>query len=290
MLITQLKTKIKPLKEGKVRALYDLGDKLLLVATDRISAFDQVFNEGIPYKGQVLTGISRYWFERTADRLPNHLLSAERDDFPPEFQELAGRAMLVKKTKVVPVECIVRGYIEGSGWKDYRKTGAICGCRLPENLRQGDKLPEPIFTPSTKAEQGHDENISLEKMYDLIGRELGEKIKEKSLAMYRLAAPEALDKGLIIADTKFEFGLDANGSLLLIDEVLTPDSSRFWDVKLYQPGRSQQSFDKQFLRDYLETLKWNKEPPTPALPADIVRKTSEKYLEAHSRLTGRKLA
>jgi phosphoribosylaminoimidazole-succinocarboxamide synthase len=289
--LTQLNLKIQPLKQGKVRALYDLGDKLLLVATDRLSAFDHVFAAGIPYKGQVLTGISRYWFERTAARIKNHFLSTELKDFPPEFQqkELAGRAMLVRKTKVVPIECIVRGYLEGSGWKDYQKTGTICGYKLPENLRQGDKLPEPLFTPSTKADAGHDENISAAKMHDLIGRDLGEQLKQKSLELYTLAAQDALAKGLIIADTKFEFGQDAQGKLILIDEVLTPDSSRFWDVKLYQPGKSQQSFDKQFVRDYLESLNWNKEPPAPPLPPDIVQKTSEKYREAYERITGQKL-
>ncbi|MDR1997746.1 MAG: phosphoribosylaminoimidazolesuccinocarboxamide synthase [Candidatus Margulisbacteria bacterium] len=289
--VTQLTARIQPFKQGKVRALYDLGDRLLLAATDRLSAFDHIFAEGIPHKGRVLTGISRFWFEKTAGQIPNHLLSADIQDFPPEFQtgEFAGRALLVKKTEVVPIECIVRGYIEGSGWKDYQKTGTICGHKLPEKLRQGDRLPEPLFTPSTKAEQGHDENISVARMSDLIGRELGAKIQGKSLELYTLAAAEALNKGLIIADTKFEFGLTAAGELLLIDEVLTPDSSRFWDVKLYRPGCSQQSFDKQFVRDYLESIHWNKEPPVPALPAAIVRKTSAKYLEAYQRLTGRKL-
>ncbi|GBR74749.1 phosphoribosylaminoimidazolesuccinocarboxamide synthase [Candidatus Termititenax aidoneus] len=289
--LTQFNLAVQPIKQGKVRALYDLGDKLLLAATDRLSAFDQIFAEGIPYKGQVLTGISRYWFERTAARIKNHFLSAELKDFPPEFQqkELSGRAMLVRKTKVVPIECIVRGYLEGSGWKDYQKTGALCGQQLPKNLRQGDRLPEPLFTPSTKADVGHDENISAAQMNSLIGQDLGEQIKQKSLELYALAAQDALAKGLIIADTKFEFGQDERGELILIDEVLTPDSSRFWDIKLYQPGQSQQSFDKQFVRDYLESIHWNKEPPVPALPPDLVQKTSEKYREAYERITGQKL-
>ena len=289
--ITQIKIAVEPIKQGKVRALYDLGDKLLLVATDRLSAFDQVFAEGIPHKGQVLTGISKFWFERTAAQVPNHFISMDAKDFPAEFQhkELTSRAMLVKKTKVVPIECIVRGYIEGSGWKEYQKTGMICSCQLPEKLRQGDCLPEPLFTPSTKASKGHDENISIEKMYDIVGREIGEALKQKSLELYNLAADYALAQGVIIADTKFEFGLTENGEMLLIDEVLTPDSSRFWDIKTYQPGQAQQSFDKQFVRNYLESINWNKEPPIPSLPLDIVRKTSEKYLEAYYRLTGQKL-
>ncbi|GBR76352.1 phosphoribosylaminoimidazolesuccinocarboxamide synthase [Candidatus Termititenax persephonae] len=289
--LTRIDLGVAPIKQGKVRSLYEANGRLLLVATDRLSAFDHVFAEGIPYKGQVLTGISRYWFEQTAAQIPNHLLSVELPDFPPEFQrqELAGRAMLVQKTKALPVECIVRGYLDGSGWKDYQKTGAICGQRLPEKLRQGDRLPEPLFTPSTKAEAGHDENISEARMFGLLGRELGEAVKQKSLDLYRLAARDALGKGIIIADTKFEFGLADDGRLLLIDEALTPDSSRFWDIKFYQPGQSQQSFDKQFVRDYLERSGWNKEPPVPALPAEIVQKTSAKYLEAYRRLTGRKV-
>jgi phosphoribosylaminoimidazole-succinocarboxamide synthase len=290
--LTKFNLGIQPIKEGKVRALYDLGDKLLLAATDRLSAFDHIFAEGIPDKGRVLTGISRYWFTKTAAQIKNHFISTELKDFPPEFQqkELSGRAMLVRKTQVVPIECIVRGYLEGSGWKDYQKTGAICGHKLPENLRQGDRLPEPLFTPSTKADAGHDENISVEKMYDLIGREFGEQLKQKSLELYKLAAPDTLAKGIIIADTKFEFGQDTQGELILIDEVLTPDSSRFWDIKTYQPGRSQQSFDKQFVRDYLESIQWNKEPPAPPLPPDIVQKTSEKYREAYAKITGEQLA
>lgn len=284
---------IKPIKQGKVRSLYDLGDKLLLVASDRISAFDHVFAEGIPHKGAVLTGISKYWFDFTKKEIANHVVSMDVKDFPAELQKhadiLAGRSMLVKKTKVIPIECIVRGYLEGSGWKDYQKTQTVCGHKLPAGLKQCDKLPEVLFTPSTKADEGHDENISIAKMYEIIGREQGEIIMKKSIQVYSLAAQEALKKGVIIADTKFEFGVDEQGQVLLIDEVLTPDSSRFWDVALYAPGRSQQSFDKQFVRDYLESIKWNKEPPLPKLPADIVQKTSEKYLDAYFRITGKPL-
>jgi phosphoribosylaminoimidazole-succinocarboxamide synthase len=284
---------IKPIKQGKVRSLYDLGDKLLLVASDRISAFDHVFAEGIPYKGAVLTGISKYWFDFTKNEIANHVISMDVKDFPAELQQhadiLAGRSMLVKKTKVIPIECIVRGYLEGSGWKDYQKTQTVCGHKLPAGLKQCARLPEVLFTPSTKADEGHDENISIAQMYDIIGREQGDIIMQKSIQVYTLAAQEALKKGVIIADTKFEFGVDANGQVLLIDEVLTPDSSRFWDVGLYEPGRSQQSFDKQFVRDYLESIKWNKEPPIPQLPAEIVQSTSEKYQDAYFRITGQKL-
>ncbi len=298
MVTTTMVTKIdipglKPIKQGKVRSLYDLGENLLLVASDRISAFDHVFAEGIPYKGAVLTGISKYWFDFTKNEIANHVVSMEVKDFPVELQAhadiLAGRAMLVKKTKVIPIECIVRGYLEGSGWKDYQKTQTVCGHKLPAGLKQCARLPEVLFTPSTKADEGHDENISIEQMYNIIGREQGEIIMQKSIQVYTLAAQEALKKGVIIADTKFEFGVDAKGQVLLIDEVLTPDSSRFWDVALYSPGRSQQSFDKQFVRDYLEALAWNKEPPIPHLPADIVQKTSAKYQEAYFRVTGKPL-
>jgi phosphoribosylaminoimidazole-succinocarboxamide synthase len=281
---------LKPIKEGKVRSLYNIDKYLLLVASDRISAFDHIFREGIPSKGAVLTGISLHWFELTESIIANHLITAEVNEFPPSLKPYAdilrGRSMLVRKTKVIPIECIVRGYIEGSGWKDYQKTGAICGHRLPTGLKQGDRLPEVLFTPSTKAEEGHDLNISVAQMNDLIGKELGSIIQEKAIAVYTKAAKYALEKGIIIADTKFEFGIDEKGEVILIDEVLTPDSSRFWDIKLYKPGQSQQSFGKQFVRDYLESINWNKEPPIPTLPAEIVRKTSEKYLEAYQRITG----
>ena len=293
-LVTQINIPgMQPIKQGKVRSLYDLGEYLLLVASDRISAFDHVFAEGIPYKGAVLTGISKYWFDFTKAAIANHVVSMDITDFPVELQQyadiLAGRSMLVKKTKVIPIECIVRGYLEGSGWKDYQKTQSVCGHKLPAGLKQCDRLPEVLFTPSTKADEGHDENISIAQMYDIIGCEQGDIIMQKSIQVYTMAAAEALKKGVIIADTKFEFGVDAQGNVLLIDEVLTPDSSRFWDVGLYNPGRSQQSFDKQFVRDYLESIAWDKEPPIPQLPAEIVKKTSEKYLEAYARVTESKL-
>lgn len=292
--ITQLDLgNIKPLKQGKVRALYDLGDKLLLVATDRISAFDHIFAEGIPHKGEVLTSISKFWFELTKDIIANHVISMDPADYPAEFQPykniLRGRSMLVKKTKVVPIECIVRGYIEGSGWKEYQKSQTICGHKLPAGLKQCDKLPEILFTPSTKAEEGHDINISIEEMNKIVGSEIGNKLKESAIAVYKKCADYALTKGMILADTKFEFGIDQNGQMLLIDEVLTPDSSRFWPADQYEPGHSQPSFDKQYVREYLESINWNKEPPIPHLPAEIVKKTSEKYLEAYKRLTGKDL-
>ncbi len=293
-----IQTKIKlegltPIKEGKVRSLYDLGDKLLLVATDRISAFDHIFNEGIPYKGEVLTTISSFWFNLTKDIIPNHVISTNVEEYPAELQPYAailkGRSMLVKKTNVLPIECIVRGYIEGSGWKDYQKTGTICGHQLPSGLKQCDKLPEILFTPSTKAEEGHDINISVSEMKKIVGEEQGKALEQASIAVYKKCAEYALSRGLILADTKFEFGIAENGQMLLIDEVLTPDSSRFWDAAQYEPGRSQASFDKQFVREYLESLGWNKEPPIPTLPAEIVNKTSEKYLEAYYKITGKKL-
>jgi phosphoribosylaminoimidazole-succinocarboxamide synthase len=292
--ITQLELgNIKPLKQGKVRALYDLGDKLLLVATDRISAFDHIFAEGIPHKGQVLTSISKFWFELTKDIIANHVISMDPSDYPAEFHPykniLQGRSMLVKKTKVVPIECIVRGYLEGSGWKEYQKTQTICGHKLPAGLKQCDKLPEILFTPSTKAEEGHDINISIAEMNKLVGEKIGNKLKEASIAVYKKCADYALSKGLILADTKFEFGLDENGNMFLVDEVLTPDSSRFWPADQYEPGHAQPSFDKQYVREYLESINWNKEPPIPHLPAEVVKKTSEKYLEAYKRLTGKDL-
>ena len=275
---------------GKVRDIYELGDRLLIVATDRLSAFDVVLPTPIPDKGRVLTQLSLFWFEKLAGIVPNHVISAK--DFPRELapyeSALEGRAMLVRRTEPVPIECVVRGYISGSAWKDYQKTGAICGIPLPAGLRESDRLPEPIFTPSTKATTGHDENISFEETVSRIGRPLAERLRDTSLAIYRRAAEHAAARGIIIADTKFEFGLD-NGKLILIDEVLTPDSSRFWLADQYQPGRGQPSFDKQFVRDYLETLNWNKTPPGPGLPPDVVAKTSATYLEAYERLTGKKL-
>jgi phosphoribosylaminoimidazole-succinocarboxamide synthase len=275
---------------GKVRDIYDLGEHLLIVTSDRISAFDVVMDEGIPHKGRVLTQISTFWFEKMADVIPNHIVATDVDDFPAAThkyrEQLQGRSMLVKKAAPLPVECIVRGYLSGSGWKDYKSTGSICGIPLPGALVESDRLPDPIFTPSTKAELGeHDENISFDKAIALCGRETAEQMKEATLAIYARARDYAGTRGIIIADTKFEFGI-YEGKLIWIDEALTPDSSRFWPMDLYRPGGPQPSFDKQFLRDYLETLDWGKTAPPPALPSEIVQKTSEKYIEALTRLTG----
>ncbi|BEH09915.1 phosphoribosylaminoimidazolesuccinocarboxamide synthase [Geobacter sulfurreducens subsp. ethanolicus] len=289
-----LKTDFPDLKlagRGKVRDIYDLGDALLIVTTDRISAFDVIMNEAIPDKGYVLTQISTFWFRQMEDIIPNHIISTDVKDFPTECQkyaaQLEGRSMLVKKAKPLPVECIVRGYISGSGWKDYKATGAICGITLPAGLVESDKLEEPIFTPSTKAELGeHDENISFDRCVELIGRELAEKIRDVTIAIYKRARDIADTKGIIIADTKFEYGI-YNGELIIIDECMTPDSSRFWPKDSYKPGGAQPSFDKQFLRDYLETLDWGKTAPAPPLPEEIIRKTGEKYMEALVRLTGK---
>jgi len=274
---------------GKVRDIYDLGEHLLIVTSDRISAFDVIMDEGIPQKGYVLTQISRFWFEQMADLIPNHLISTEVDDFPAithQYREqLEGRSMLTKKAQPLPVECIVRGYLSGSGWKEYQKLGSVCSIPLPEGLVQSDKLPETLFTPSTKAELGeHDENISFEETVKLCGRDISEQVRDISIKIYERAREFADTKGLIIADTKFEFGM-LNDQLIWIDEALTPDSSRFWPKDTYQPGQAQPSFDKQFLRDYLETLDWGKQAPAPKLPEEIVRKTGEKYLEALKRLT-----
>ncbi len=280
-----------PRHQGKVRDIYDLGDRLLLVATDRISAFDVVMAEPIPDKGRILTRLSAFWFRHLADVVPNHLLSLKVEDFPPACQPhremLQDRTMLVKKTRPLPVECIVRGDLSGSGWAEYQATGSIGGIVLPPGLVESARLPQPIFTPSTKAELGeHDENISFEAMAAKVGADLAAKVREVSLTLYLRAQAWAEPRGIILADTKFEFGLVA-GELLLIDEVLTPDSSRFWPRDGYQPGRSQPSYDKQFARDYLESIAWNKQPPPPPLPPEVVQKTSEKYREAYQRLTGR---
>ncbi|MEE9213549.1 MAG: phosphoribosylaminoimidazolesuccinocarboxamide synthase [Thermodesulfobacteriota bacterium] len=278
-------------KRGKVRDIYDLGDKLLLVVTDRISAFDVILPNGIPNKGMVLNQISKFWFRQTMDLIPNHFLSSDVNDYPELFHKysdvLNGRSMLVKKTKPLPVECIVRGYISGSGWKDYKNSQSVCGINLPDGLVESSKLDKPIFTPSTKAEEGeHDENITFEKTVELIGKELAEKVKNISISLYSKARDIADDKGIIIADTKFEFGIDnTNGELILIDEALTPDSSRFWPKDQYKPGGSQPSFDKQFVRDYLSSIDWDKTPPGPELPEEVVKKTSEKYMEALNRIT-----
>ncbi|HUX07532.1 MAG TPA: phosphoribosylaminoimidazolesuccinocarboxamide synthase [Acidobacteriota bacterium] len=279
-------------KSGKVREVFDLGDKLLFVASDRISAFDVVLPQGIPDKGAVLTQISAFWFNRMKDIVPNHLISAKASDFPdilqPHAKLLAGRSMLVRKTRVFPVECVVRGYLAGSGWKDYHGNGKVCGIDLPGGLRESDILEEPIFTPATKAESGHDMNISYEEMERIVGAEWARRMRGTSIEIYRRAREYAAARGIIIADTKFEFG-KFEGELMLIDEILTPDSSRFWPADSYEPGRGQPSYDKQFVRDYLETLDWDKTPPPPDLPDDVVSKTREKYLEAYKLLTGEDL-
>jgi phosphoribosylaminoimidazole-succinocarboxamide synthase len=283
---------IKKLKSGKVREVFDLGDSYLLVATDRISAFDCVMPNGIPRKGEVLTQISHFWFDRTAALVPNHRLAATQDPLPavlaPHAAALAGRSMIVKKAKPLSIECVVRGYLAGSGWKEYRANRTVCGIALPEGLEESSELPEPVFTPATKAETGHDENIPFEEAARLVGQETADRVRSLSLTIYSEARRYAAERGIIIADTKFEFGY-VDGELILIDEVLTPDSSRFWPADQYQPGRGQPSFDKQFVRDYLETLDWDKCPPAPALPPEIVAKTQAKYLDAYERLTGRPL-
>jgi len=279
-----------PRHQGKVRDIYDLGDQLLLVATDRISAFDVVMNEPIPDKGRILTGLSAFWFRHLADLTPNHVLSTNPEEFPaacaPYRDVLRGRTMLVRKCRPLPVECIVRGYLSGSGWAEYQQTGAIGGLSLPAGLVESDRLPGPVFTPSTKAELGtHDENISFERLAAGVGPELAAQVRDLSLALYRRAQEWAEPRSIIIADTKFEFGL-ADGKLLLIDEVLTPDSSRFWPKEDYRPGGPQKSYDKQYLRDYLESLGWNKQPPPPPLPSEVIANTRSRYLQALKVLTG----
>jgi phosphoribosylaminoimidazole-succinocarboxamide synthase len=280
---------VKKLRSGKVREIFDLGDRLLLVASDRISAFDVIMPNGIPRKGEVLTQISHFWFAKFAALVPNHLLAGADDPLPKNLQpfadKLARRSMIVKKAKPLAIECIVRGYLSGSGWKEYKKSQTVCGIKLPAGLTESAELPEPIFTPSTKAEAGHDENISFEEACKIVGTELATQARDLSLKIYKAGRDYARQRGIIIADTKFEFGLD-NGNLILIDEVLTPDSSRFWPADQYQPGKGQPSFDKQFVRDYLETLDWDKTPPGPMLPPEVVSKTTAKYLEAYERLTG----
>ena len=277
------------IKRGKVRDIYDLGDYLLMVATDRISAFDVVMPNPIPDKGKILTQISLFWFEIMKPVLPNHVITANVDDYPeicrPYAEVLRDRSMLVKKAKPLPIECIVRGYISGSGWKDYQTSGGVCGIKLPGGLKESDKLPEPVFTPSTKADSGlHDINIDFEKTVEKIGKPLAEKVRKVSLEIYNKGADLAYKKGIIIADTKFEFGL-LNDDLILIDEVLTPDSSRFWPQPSYQPGGAQKSFDKQYLRDYLISINWNKKPPAPSLPQYVITNTRNKYQEAYHQLT-----
>jgi phosphoribosylaminoimidazole-succinocarboxamide synthase len=283
------------LRSGKVRDLFAVSDdRLLLVASDRLSAFDVVLPSEIPDKGRVLTGLSRFWFAQTDHIVPNHLVGAAPEDLPAGFLpgddaavELRGRMMLCRRVEVLPIEVIVRGYLAGSGWKDYQRTGAVCGIALPGGLRESDRLPEPLFTPSTKAEEGHDENISVEQAAAIVGDELAMRVRDIAVALYRHGSSIAEPAGIILADTKFEFGVDpATGELLLIDEVLTPDSSRFWDAATYEPGRSQASFDKQFVRDWLEQQPWDKTPPGPALPEDIVSGTRQRYVEAFERIAG----
>ena len=278
---------------GKVRDVYVLDrERLLFVATDRISAFDYVLATGIPHKGRVLTQISLFWFELLRDLVPNHLITADIEQYPASLQkyadQLRGRSMIVHRAEMFPVECVVRGYISGSAWKEYKTTGQVCGIDLPKGLRESDQLPEPVFTPATKATTGHDENVSFSEMARLVGPEVSRQLRDLSVAIYVRAAEYARQKGIIIADTKFEFGRTAQG-ITLADEVLTPDSSRFWPADKYAPGGSQESFDKQYVRDYLEEIRWNKQPPAPALPVEVARRTSEKYVEAYHLLTGREL-
>jgi phosphoribosylaminoimidazole-succinocarboxamide synthase len=278
---------------GKVRDVYSLDNNhLLFVATDRISAFDYVLATGIPQKGRVLTQMSVFWFEFLRDLVPNHMVTTDTDRYPVALRkyadQLRGRSMLVNRAEMFPVECVVRGYISGSAWKEYKASGAVCGIQLPQGLKESDQLPEPIFTPATKATSGHDENISLEQMAKIIGADLSTQLRDVSLAIYKTASDYARQRGVIIADTKFEFGRTPAG-ITLADEVLTPDSSRFWPADKYQPGKAQESFDKQYVRDYLEEIRWNKQPPAPVLPAEVARKTSEKYLEAYRQITGRDL-
>ena len=294
--ITETNLPLPDFAKGKARDMYDLGDRLLMVATDRISAFDSVMPNGIPDKGRVLTALSSFWFARTTEIVPNHVISVDPTDLPESLHaqsavmdQIAGRFMIVKKAKRLDFECVVRGYLAGSGWVDYQQTGAVCGVALPKGLRQADALPAPIFTPATKAETGHDENVSLTYMQDAIGGELGQTIADTSVAIYRAAASYALDHGIIIADTKMEFGL-LDGQLILIDELITPDSSRFWAVGDYAPGGSPPSFDKQYLRDWLESVGWNKQPPAPTLPPDVIAGTASRYREAYTWLTGEPLA
>jgi len=279
-----------PKRQGKVRDVYDLGPALLIVATDRISAFDCVMPNGIPGKGKILTALSLFWFRRFEREIEHHLIATEVKDYPPELRALAdqleGRSMLVKKTRVIPIECVARGYLAGSGWKEYQKSQTVCGIRLPAGLKQCDKLPVPIFTPATKEESGHDINISYSETVARIGVGLADALREKTLRIYSKAAEYAQTRGVIIADTKFEFGQMPDGQVILIDEILTPDSSRFWPGDKYQAGHDQESFDKQFVRNYLESLTWDKTPPAPALPAEVVRGTKQRYVEAFEKITG----
>jgi phosphoribosylaminoimidazole-succinocarboxamide synthase len=284
---------LAPHRQGKVRDIYDVGDALLMVATDRISAFDYVLGSGIPDKGKVLTQLSSFWFDYTRNIIPNHVIEIDVSRFPADLRRhgdiLAGRSMLVRKTNPIPIECVARGYLSGSGWKDYLATGAVCGVQLPSALRESDRLPQPIFTPATKATSGHDINITETDAAGIIGDALLQRLKSLTMALYAAGAAHAERCGILLADTKFEFGLLPDGEVLLIDEVMTPDSSRYWPKDQYLPGRAQPSFDKQFVRDYLEQINWNKQPPVPSLPDEVVAKTREKYVEAFRRLAGREL-
>ena len=285
--ITRTELNLKPFSRGKVRDTYELAEgRLLMVASDRLSAFDVVFPEGIEKKGQVLTQMSLFWFEKLKGVVDNHLISTSVPDGLPSYLE--GRCMTVKKVKIIPLECVVRGYMAGSGWKDYQKSGAICGIHLPAGLKNASKLPQPIFTPSTKAEKGHDENIGEDAGTALVGKETYNAVRDLSLRIYSAAADYARTRGIILADTKFEFGVNPDGKIILADEVLTPDSSRYWPASSYKEGISPPSYDKQFVRDYLETTDWDKRPPAPHLPSDVMKKTTEKYLECYERLTGKK--
>jgi phosphoribosylaminoimidazole-succinocarboxamide synthase len=280
----------EPDRRGKVRDLFDAGSALVIVATDRISAFDYVLGSGIPDKGKVLTQLSAFWFARTAGIVKNHVLSTDPRTFPAPFAAhvdlLAGRAMLVRKTTPFPIECVARGYLSGSGWKDYQQSGVVCGVRLPEGLRESDRLPHPIFTPATKASSGHDVNITAAEAAGLVGTDTLNELQRLTLALYEAGAAYAASRGILLADTKFEFGTAVDGAILLIDEAMTPDSSRYWPTDTYRPGGPQTSFDKQFVRDYLEEIRWNKQPPVPTLPDEVVARTRDKYLEAYKRLTG----
>jgi phosphoribosylaminoimidazole-succinocarboxamide synthase len=285
---------LKLVNRGKVRDIYDFGEALLIVATDRLSAYDVIMGQGIPFKGAVLTQISDYWFDQMADVVPNHLISTIVYDFPssckPYWAELESRAMYVKKTKPLAIECVVRGYLSGSGWKEYKATQSVCGIKLPAGLVESDRLPQPIFTPATKEEVGkHDENIDFDRAAGIVGKEIAEQVRDISIKIYKRATAIAEQKGIIIADTKMEFGLNDDGQLILIDELLTPDSSRFWPKDKYKPGRGQESFDKQYVRDYLDSINFNRKPPAPKLPEDVIFKTSALYLEALKRLSGKML-
>jgi phosphoribosylaminoimidazole-succinocarboxamide synthase len=292
-IVLETDLQLKVFRKGKVRDIYDLDDLLLMVTTDRISAFDYILPTGIPLKGKVLTGLSVHWFAHTRDLMDNHLITADVAKFPDELKKysgiLKGRSMLVRKTERIDIECVVRGYISGSAWKEYKEKGTVCGMKMPRGMKESDRFPDPIFTPAMKSDTGHDVNISVDEMAAQVGKDLTEELEEKSLRIYEKAAKKALGGNIIIADTKFEFGR-IDGKTIIIDELLTPDSSRFWPLDEYAPGKAQNSFDKQFIRDWLEGIKWNKSPPAPPLPREIVEKTMDRYLEAYKRITGKTLA